>query len=139
MVDKKTEKKEKKRVAKPSAKAVNPKASERKVVATSVTKKEMPAENDCGDKNCPVHGCLRTHGRVFEGMVVSDKMQRTVSVEWQRQLRVPKYERYLKRRTRVSAHNPVCIAAKKGDVVRIAECRPISKTVSFAVIEVLKL
>jgi small subunit ribosomal protein S17 len=48
---------------------------------------------------------------------------------------VPKYMRYERRRSRIHAHNPPCINAKVGDRVKIAECRPISKTVSFVVIE----
>lgn len=48
---------------------------------------------------------------------------------------VPKYMRYERRRSRIHAHNPPCINAKTGDRVKIAECRPISKTVSFVVVE----
>jgi len=44
----------------------------------------------------------------------------------------------MKKRSRVAAHNPVCINAKIGDKVRIAECRPISKTKAFVIIEVMK-
>ena len=43
--------------------------------------------------------------------------------------------RYEKRRSKILAHNPPCIDAKKGDKVKIAECRPISKNVSFVVVE----
>ena len=131
---KKTEAKEKKSVARANAKDVKS-----KMVKTTINKlvvKKKAPKKDCEDRNCPVHGLLKTHGRVFVGRVVSDKMQGTINVEWERQLLVPKYERYLKRRTRVKAHNPPCFNAKKGDFVQIAECRPISKTVSFVVIEV---
>ena len=102
--------------------------------ASSAAKKEMK----CDDKNCPMCGKIRTHGRTFEGVVVSDKMQKTVTVQWPRQKYMPKYERYLKARSKVSAHNSPCVDAKAGDKVRIAECKPISKTVSFVVVEVLK-
>jgi len=43
--------------------------------------------------------------------------------------------RYERRRGHIPSHNPPCIDAKEGDRVRIAECRPISKTVSFVVVE----
>ena len=48
---------------------------------------------------------------------------------------VPKYERYEKRTSIYAAHCPPCIKTKIGDKVRIAECRPLSKTVSFVAIE----
>jgi small subunit ribosomal protein S17 len=48
---------------------------------------------------------------------------------------VPKFMRYERRRSRIPSHNPPCIDAKEGDRVIIAECRPISKTVSFVVVE----
>ena len=76
-------------------------------------------------------------GREFVGTVVSDKMANTVTVEWARRRYVPKYQRYEKRRSKVQAHNPNDIRAKEGDLVRIKETRPISKTKNFMVIEVL--
>lgn len=94
-------------------------------------------EEKCTDKNCPYHGGLSVRGKTFEGVVVSDKMKLTVSVEWPRQVFVKKYERYLKKRSKVKAHNPPCVNARQGDKVRIMECRKISKTKSFVVLEVL--
>jgi small subunit ribosomal protein S17 len=91
----------------------------------------------CSDKNCPFHGTLSLHGRILTGMVTSDKMSKTVIVSWARRVRVPKYERYEKRRSSVKAHNPECINAKKGDLVRISEARPLSKTKHFVVVEIL--
>jgi len=92
----------------------------------------------CDDPRCPFHGQLAVRGQVFTGTVVSDRTDRTVVVQREYQQYTPKYERYEKRRSRISAHNPPCIAAKRDDVVRIAECRPVSKTKSFVVVEVLK-
>ena len=91
----------------------------------------------CEDKNCPFHSDIGVRGRIFTGTVISDKMAKSVTVAWTRKLHVPKYERYEKKKSKVSAHNPECINAKKGDVVRIAETRPLSKTKHFVVIEVL--
>ncbi|RLG74628.1 MAG: 30S ribosomal protein S17, partial [Thermoprotei archaeon] len=51
---------------------------------------------------------------------------------------IKKYKRYERRRSRIPAHNPPCINAKKGDLVKIAETRPISKTVSFVVIQIVR-
>lgn len=81
---------------------------------------------------------LSTRGRVFVGTVVSDKMQKTVTVEWNRKKLIKKYERYEYKRTKVKAHNPLEIDAKTGDKVIIKETRPISKTKNFIVLEVLK-
>ena len=91
----------------------------------------------CQDDNCPFHGILKCRGRVFTGTVVSSRMQKTVNVEWEWQNYLRKYERYEKRRSRVKAHNPSCINANEGDIVRIMECRPLSKTKNFVVVEVL--
>ncbi|NJL44221.1 MAG: 30S ribosomal protein S17 [Nitrosarchaeum sp.] len=65
-------------------------------------------------------------------------MMSTVSVEWTRRLYIPKYERYLIRKSRVKAHNPAQIGAKVGDRVRIVETRPISKTKKFLVTEIVQ-
>lgn len=74
---------------------------------------------------------VSTRGRTFTGRVTSDRMTKTVTVEWDRQKYVPKYQRYEKRRTSVKAHDET--GAKIGDIVEIAETRPISKTKHFIV------
>ncbi|AJF61385.1 TPA: 30S ribosomal protein S17 [Candidatus Woesearchaeota archaeon] len=81
---------------------------------------------------------LKTRGRTFKGKVVSSKAQKTVTVEWNRRVYVPKFERYHDKRSKVKAHNPPEMDAKEGDTVIIKECRPISKTKKFVVVEVLK-
>jgi small subunit ribosomal protein S17 len=81
---------------------------------------------------------LSIRGRRFTGTVISDRMSKTVTVEWQRTKYIPKYERYERRKTKVKAHNPESINAKTGDTVMIAETRPISKTKNFIVLQVLK-
>ncbi|MEM2130985.1 MAG: 30S ribosomal protein S17 [Candidatus Woesearchaeota archaeon] len=81
---------------------------------------------------------LKTRGRSFIGKVISAKAQRTVTVEWIRRVYIPKYERYQQKKSKVKAHNPDEISAKEGDNVLIKECRPISKTKKFVVVEVLK-
>src|SRR5574341_1265224 len=78
---------------------------------------------------------IRTRGRTFTGVVVDAKMQTTATVEWPRRKYVSKYERYMTSRTRVKAHNPQSIDAKKGDIVKLIECRPISKTKHFIIVE----
>lgn len=90
----------------------------------------------CTDRKCPFHGELRTRGRKLEGVVVSDKMDRTVTVQIERVHYVPKYERYERRTSKIHAHNPPCIGAREGDRVVLMECRRLSKTKSFVVVEV---
>ena len=92
----------------------------------------------CKDPNCPFHGQLPIRGRILEGVVDSAKMDKTVIIRRDYLHYVPKLKRYEKRRSRIPAHNPPCIGAREGDRVKIAECRPISKTVSFVVIEKLE-
>lgn len=77
-------------------------------------------------------------GKTFKGRVVSDKMNKTVTVEWHWRRFVPKFERYERKRSKVKAHNPENINAKQGDLVRIRETRPISKTKHFVVTEILE-
>ena len=93
---------------------------------------------ECNDKKCPKHGNVRTHGKEFIGRVKSAKMHKTVIVEWERRFYLKKYERYEIRRSKVAAHNPECINAKEGDIVKIKETRPLSKTKKFVVVEILK-
>lgn len=95
---------------------------------------EAPSDS-CTDDNCPFHGTLPVRGRTFEGDVVSDDMEDTVTVKWEYAEEDQKYERYERRNTKVAAHNPPCIDAAEGDKVVIAECRPLSKTKSFVVVE----
>lgn len=66
---------------------------------------------------------------------MSDKAPKTVIVRWDFHHYITKYERYERKHTRIVAYNPECIDAKKGDTVRIIECRPLSKTKRFVVFE----
>jgi small subunit ribosomal protein S17 len=77
-------------------------------------------------------------GNIFEGIVISAKSRKTVTVEREIIHYIPKYERYLKIRSRVRAHNPDEIAAREGDKVKIGETRRISKTKSFLVLEIIQ-
>lgn len=88
----------------------------------------------CEDVNCPWHGKLPVRGRVFGCVVRSTKAHLTAIVERSYHHRIPKYQRYERRRSRIVAHNPACIAAREGDHVIIAECRPLSKTKYFVIV-----
>jgi len=92
-------------------------------------------EGVCTSIHCPWHGKLKVRGRIFKGTVTSVKPMNTAIVKWNYFQRIPKYERYERRKTSVSAHNPECIKLKTGDMVTVAECRPLSKTKKFVVVE----
>ena len=94
-----------------------------------------PPEKVCKGIDCPFHGALPIRGKILEGLVKSEKMQNTVIVERNYLYYIPKYERYERRHKSIPAHRPDCIDLKKGDKVKIAECRPLSKTKQFVVIE----
>jgi small subunit ribosomal protein S17 len=95
-------------------------------------------KKSCDDRNCPFHGSLPVRGRIFEGSVATAKMDKTVIVKRDYLHYIPKYMRYERRHSRLPSHNPPCIDVKEGDRVIIAECRPVSKTVSFVVVEKLE-
>lgn len=89
----------------------------------------------CKDHNCPTHGTLKVHGRTFTVTVHSTRAQKTAIVEFERRYFVPKYERYERRNTKLHVHSPECINARDGDIVKIQECRPVSKTKKFVITE----
>jgi small subunit ribosomal protein S17 len=72
----------------------------------------------------------------LEGRVVSDKMNKTITVLVERVEKHPLYGKYLRRSTKIHAHDE-SEQAGIGDTVRIAPCRPLSKTKSWALVEVL--
>ncbi len=75
--------------------------------------------------------------RTIIGRVVSDKMDKTVSVKIERLIKHPKYGKYIRRTTKVLAHdaNNEC---KPGDRVTISECKPVSKNKAWAVVNVIE-
>lgn len=95
-------------------------------------------EKTCNDKKCPWHGNLSVRGSLFVGKVVKAKLHTTAVVEREYLVWVRKYKRYERRRSKIHAHNPLCINAKEGDIVLIGETRPLSKSVSFVILGVLQ-
>ena len=74
--------------------------------------------------------------RTIEGRVVSNKMLKTVTVLLERQVQHPLYGKVVRRSTKVHAHDEKG-ECKEGDVVRITECRPLSKTKNWLVVEII--
>ena len=71
--------------------------------------------------------------RVLQGVVVSDKADKTISVRVERRIMHPLYKKFIRRSKKYSAHDPEN-SCKTGDVVRIRECRPISKSKRWEVL-----
>ena len=78
----------------------------------------------------------KTERRVV-GRVVSDKMDKTVSVAIERLVKHGVYGKYIRRTTKLKAHDEQN-TARTGDTVAISECRPMSKSKSWQVVEVLE-
>jgi len=115
----------------------------KKKIAEIIESKEKSSlvgtENTCNDKDCPWHGNLKIRGRTFKGIVIK-KFHKRVVIEFERMVYIRKYERYLKSKTRIHARLPTCIEDKIniGDYIKIRECRPLSKTIHFVVIDKIK-
>ena len=74
--------------------------------------------------------------KTVEGRVVSNKMNKTVTVLVERLVKHALYGKYIRRSTKLHAHDEDN-ACNEGDVVRVTECRPLSKTKNWRVVEVL--
>jgi small subunit ribosomal protein S17 len=77
-----------------------------------------------------------SNARTLVGKVVSDKMQKTLVVMVARTVKHPKYGKIMQRRSKFHAHDENQVG-KIGDTVRIRECRPLSKTKSWVLVEVV--
>jgi len=108
-------------------------------VKTEVEKKAKLVGTKCNDKNCHIHGNLKVRGKTFEGKVIK-KLQKRVTIEFERMIYVKKYERYKKSKTKIHARLQECMDEKinVGDFIKIKECRPLSKIIHFVVIEKIK-
>ena len=75
--------------------------------------------------------------RTIVGRVVSNKMDKTVSVAVERKIKHPVYGKYIRRTTKVLAHD-AANECKAGDRVAISECRPVSKNKSWSVVNIVE-
>jgi small subunit ribosomal protein S17 len=74
--------------------------------------------------------------RRIVGRVVSDKMNKSVTVSIERRIKHPAYGKFIKRTTKIMAHDEDN-SCKPGDIVAISECRPISKNKNWRVVEII--
>jgi len=75
--------------------------------------------------------------KTLTGVVISSSGDKSIKVAIERRVRHPKYGKYIKRRTKLAAHDEHN-QGRVGDVVEIAECRPYSKTKSWRLLRVLE-
>ncbi len=87
----------------------------------------------------PDHETMENRGRRKEriGLVVSDKMEKSISVAIERQIKHPIYGKFIKKTTKLMAHDEEN-DARAGDTVRIQETRPLSKNKRWRLVEVLE-
>ncbi len=79
----------------------------------------------------------RNQRKVKIGTVISDKMDKTITVRIERRVPHPLYKKYFKRSRKFMAHDPENTAGK-GDMVKIMECRPLSRHKAWRLVEVLE-
>ena len=75
--------------------------------------------------------------RTLTGRVVSNKMQKTIAVEIERLVRHPEYGKFIRRTTKLLAHDENS-ESREGDLVSIAPCRPLSRRKSWRLVAVLE-
>ena len=75
--------------------------------------------------------------RTLTGRVVSNKMNKTIAVEIERLVKHPRYGKYIRRTTKLLAHDETN-ESREGDTVTIAECRPLSRNKSWRLVSVVE-
>jgi small subunit ribosomal protein S17 len=133
------------RAAKPAAKARSvkakaharpkPAAAEAVVAAPGEAAAAAPGTAAAGTEAAPA---LDTRGkRTLTGRVVSNKMQKTIAVEIERLVRHPAYGKYIRRTTKLLAHDENG-SSQEGDLVVITPCRPMSRHKSWRLLEIVE-
>lgn len=82
-------------------------------------------------------GIVGTRGRFFYGNVTK-KFENRAVVEFERTVKVHKYERFMRKKTRLHSRIPSGLSVNVGDYVKVQECRPLSKLIHSVVLEVIR-
>ena len=127
------------KAAKPAAKAKSAKAKTharpKPAAAEAVVAAPAPVTAGAGTEAAPA---LDTRGkRTLTGRVVSNKMQKTIAVEIERLVRHPAYGKYIRRTTKLLAHDENG-SSLEGDLVVITPCRPMSRHKSWRLLEIVE-
>jgi len=106
-------------------------------MAKEKPKKQTEKSGKTGKKTLAV--AIPSRGRSFRGAVIR-KFEKRVTIELERTVKIPKYERFMKKKTRIHARLPDEFSDKVqiGDLIRVQECRPLSKTIHFIFVEKLR-
>jgi len=75
--------------------------------------------------------------RTLQGKVISAKMEKSIVVAIERKVKHPLYGKFMKRTTKLHAHDETN-QCNEGDIVSIKECRPLSKTKSWSLVEIVR-
>lgn len=75
--------------------------------------------------------------RTLTGKVVSDKMEKSITVLIERRVKHPKYGKFVRKSSKIHAHDE-SNECREGDVVMIEECRPISKSKAWRLVQVVE-
>jgi small subunit ribosomal protein S11e len=89
------------------------------------------------DKKCPFTGNVSIRGRILRGIVHSTKMHRSIVIRRNYLHFIQKYQRYQKRHKNFAVHCSPAFEPKVGDDVIVGQCRPLSKTIRYNVLEVI--
>ena len=84
----------------------------------------------------PFNGSLSIRGKLFEGIVINAKAKGTAVIQKESPIYFTKFKRFGRSKNKIHAHIPSNLNIQVGDHVVAAECRPISKSVSFVIVEV---
>lgn len=106
------------------------------MITRDIGLKVKEPKKECADKNCPFHGRLSIRGKLFDGRVTGSKARQTITLQKDAPVYFGKFKRYARGKSTIHAHVPGCMEVESGDSVLTAECRPISKSVSYVVVEV---
>jgi small subunit ribosomal protein S17 len=120
---------------KPKAKKKSPAAKPQPAAAEAA-----PAETAAGPEPQPQSAAAPAQSkgaRTLTGRVVSNRMQKTIAVEIERLVRHPTYGKYIRRTTKLLAHDENG-ASREGDLVIITPCRPLSRRKSWRLLEVVQ-
>jgi small subunit ribosomal protein S17 len=125
--------------AQPKAKSAKAKSHARaKAAASPVVEAAAPAPAAAPADAVAAAPAADMHGRrTLTGRVVSNKMQKTIAVEIERLVRHPTYGKYIRRTTKLLAHDETG-SSREGDLVVITPCRPISRHKSWRLIEIVE-
>ena len=88
------------------------------------------------ENNNPFNGSLSIRGKIFEGIVINAKSKNTVVIQNELPIYFKKFKRFGRSKNKIHAHVPSNLNVQEGNYVIAAECKPISKSISFVVVEV---